>query len=716
MPDPLLYLKAMGTAAIVSATIVLAMAGMRRPAGTMRRNTACMLGIGLGLVVGYYELSLRLAWPPVNGLDRFLTIVVPSALGIELLAGFQRVPRWIAWFLRISLAAAIPRILLHGSVYLSGSGNDWTLWQAGTVMAVCGCLLAGLWSLLAWLSQRSPGISIPLALCLTIQCAGLNVMLAGYIKGGTAAFPLSATLAAAAIGVRLITKRCISPAHVDTAAILGIGVVGLFGIVFIGRFFGRLSTSFALVLVLAPLLCWVTEVPLLRHRNPWLVGLLRLVLVAIPLVVVLAVAKRDFDREMTPLLGMVQEDTDCPDLLHTCSCFTEAVPFKIRWPNHGESRQTISRSETRMFHRIRHSQLARQTPRRICVIKPSALGDVVQSLPLLPVLKTRFPAASISWVVNRELADLVNGHPCVDDVLVFDRRGGWSEWTRLLSELRSRRFDLVFDLQGLLRTGVMTLATRAPIRVGLQTAREGSSLTTNCIIPDSGRNVPAHARLWRVAEVLGLGDVPKETQIVVSNSDRDWVDAILRRLPRPVIAVHPGARWETKRWPVEKFASLLDRSSQAWNGSTIILGSGGERPDAERLEQRLAEGTAYAARSPVVNLAGQTTLKQLAALLARVDFAISNDSGPMHLAAGLGTPTLGLFTCTSATRSGPAGSQHELVSTMVACAASYCKRCPNHGEAHLACLLELDVERVWQSLQRLVAKSEFGRNRIERAA
>ena len=188
MPDPLLYLKAMGSAAIVSALFVLAIVGVRRPPNTTRLNSACVLGIGLGLAVGYYVLALRLAWPPVTGLDRFLTIVVPTTLGIELIAGFQSVPRWVAWFLRTSLVATIPRILLHGSVYLSGSGSDWTLWQATTVMAVCGALLAGLWGLLSWLSQRSPGVSIPLALCLTTQCAGLTVMMAGYIKGGAAAY------------------------------------------------------------------------------------------------------------------------------------------------------------------------------------------------------------------------------------------------------------------------------------------------------------------------------------------------------------------------------------------------------------------------------------------------------------------------------------------------------------------------------------------------
>jgi hypothetical protein len=245
----------------------------------------------------------------VNGLDRFLTIVLPVAMGVELIAGFRCVPCWVAWMLRASEAATIPRILLHGSVYLSGSGNVWNPWQASTALAVCGALLAGLWGLLAWLSRRSPGVSIPFAICLSAQCAGLTVMMEGYIKGGAAAFPLTATLVATTIAARRLTKRSGASVNFDAPAILGIGVVGLFGLLFIGRFFGRVSTGCALAMLLAPLLCWTTETPLLRHRKPWLVGTLRLVLVAIPLLVVLAVAKRDFDRDMAPLLGNVQAST-----------------------------------------------------------------------------------------------------------------------------------------------------------------------------------------------------------------------------------------------------------------------------------------------------------------------------------------------------------------------------------------------------------------------
>ena len=282
---------------------------MARHANTTWLNFACVIGMGLGLAAGYEVVSLRLAWPPVNGLDRFLTITVPLVLGIELIAGFENVPRRVAWLLRMSLAATIPRILLHGSVYLSDSAEGWTPWQTAAALVVCGALLTGVWSLLSWLSQRSPGTSIPLAVCLPILCAGLTVMMAGYIKGGVAAFPLVATLVATTIGSRLMSKRSVALANFSEPAIVAVGVVGLFGLLFLGRFYGRLSTGSALAMLLAPLLCWVVEMPGLRHRQPWLLGSLRLVLVAIPLLVVLAAAKRDFDRNMGSLRGHISAST-----------------------------------------------------------------------------------------------------------------------------------------------------------------------------------------------------------------------------------------------------------------------------------------------------------------------------------------------------------------------------------------------------------------------
>jgi len=307
MLEPLLYLQAMAAAAIVSTTFVLAMVALRRPANTTWLNLASVLGVGLGLVTGYYMLSWRLVWPPINGLDRFLTIVVPATLGIELIAGFVSMPRWIAWFLRLSLAMSIPRILLHGSVYLVG--NHEPLWQAIAAMTVCAPLLAVVWGLLSWLSQRSPRVSIPVALFLSTLSAGLTVMMAGYIKGGVAAFPLAAILVAASLWIRPVTKHCATPACLGSPAVLGVGVVGLFSLLLIGNFFGRVSTVYGLAMLLTPLLCWATEMPLLRRRQPWVVGSIGLVLVAIPLLLVLTAAKRDFDRDFAPLLGKVKSST-----------------------------------------------------------------------------------------------------------------------------------------------------------------------------------------------------------------------------------------------------------------------------------------------------------------------------------------------------------------------------------------------------------------------
>jgi len=134
----------------------------------------------------------------------------------------------------------------------------------------------------------------------------LTVMMAGYLKGGAAAFPFAATIVGTAIAARLIAKRTAAPITFGPPAIIGVGMVGLFGVLFIGSFFGRLSTGSALALLLTPLLCWTTEWPRLRHQKPWVVGLFRFVLIAIPLLVVFAVAKRDFDKKFAPLLGHLQ--------------------------------------------------------------------------------------------------------------------------------------------------------------------------------------------------------------------------------------------------------------------------------------------------------------------------------------------------------------------------------------------------------------------------
>lgn len=341
----------------------------------------------------------------------------------------------------------------------------------------------------------------------------------------------------------------------------------------------------------------------------------------------------------------------------------------------------------------KESQLLQINAERICIVKPSALGDVVQTMPLLGALRRRFPSAHISWVINHELGDLLAGHADLDEVISFERRGSLATTAQLLWELHRRRFDLVFDLQGLLRTALMTWATGAPLRFGLESAREGSNLACNGIVRGTGRDVAAHARYWRVAEALGVGDVPRSARVSITATEDSWLRDRLWSIPRPILAIHPGAKWITKRWPAEKFAEVATRFAGRYSGTVVAVGSGGDWPAASTIVDRVKLGG-----RPALNLAGTTTLKQLAALLGAADLVLSNDSGPMHLAAAMGTPVVGLFTCTSPAISGPSGVGHRLIATSVPCAAGYHKTCPHRGSRQLACLRELDVERAWNAV------------------
>src|SRR5580765_4708414 len=169
-------------------------------------------------------------------------------------------------------------------------------------------------------------------------------------------------------------------------------------------------------------------------------------------------------------------------------------------------------------------------PRRIALIKPSALGDIVHSLPVLGALRQRFPEAHISWIVNRAYAPLLEGHPELDEIIAFDRnatRKGYGlaaiSYLRFLANLRKRRFDLVIDLQGLLRTGIMVWASGAHRRVGLRSAREGAALAYTDRIGLAGADA-LHAvnRYLLVAEALGVKPEEVKFNFPVAPAALQW--------------------------------------------------------------------------------------------------------------------------------------------------------------------------------------------------
>lgn len=341
--------------------------------------------------------------------------------------------------------------------------------------------------------------------------------------------------------------------------------------------------------------------------------------------------------------------------------------------------------------------LAGLEPRRVCIIKPSALGDIVHALPVLASLRARWPQARISWVVNRGLRGLLDGHPDLDEVIPFDRprpfvRGrGLVALAGFLRDLSGRQFDLTIDLQGLFRSGLMTWATGAPVRVGRADAREGATLFyTHRVQSDA---LHAVDRLLAIASALG-GEVSRPMfRPVIDEGARAWARQQLAGLPRPVLTVNVGARWETKRWPPSSFAQVAERAAHELGAGLVAVGSPEDRPLVDELIARLNQS-----RTPILDLCGKTTLPGLAAVSEASDLFLSNDTGPLHLAAASGTPTVAVFLCTDPRKTGPYGPASRVVSTRIWCAASCVKTCPR-----LDCMTELTPERVWREVQSVLS-------------
>ncbi|MBF0559944.1 MAG: lipopolysaccharide heptosyltransferase II [Nitrospirae bacterium] len=339
-----------------------------------------------------------------------------------------------------------------------------------------------------------------------------------------------------------------------------------------------------------------------------------------------------------------------------------------------------------------------QSPRKLLIIKPSSLGDVVHSMPFLNVIRESFPAAEIHWVIAKGLEGLLENHPMVQKLWVIDKNQ-WkkikklhvtvSELRTLFGALKSESYDLVIDLQGLLRSGLLTAATKAPFRLGFSEAREGSRIFYTHRIT-GGRDIHAVDRYLKIASALGCdtGTVTfplplvKESPRILQLKEEAGDYAVLA----------PGARWITKRWPAERFGQLCSRFSI----KSIIIGS--------KADEALAEEAAAHSDGKALSLAGKTDIKEMISIIRKARFMVTNDSGPMHIAAACGVPVAALFGPTNPARTGPYGSGNVIIKTSIDCAPCYKKKCSN-----IRCMDSISVEEVYEAL-----KNKLGSNVIER--
>ncbi len=348
--------------------------------------------------------------------------------------------------------------------------------------------------------------------------------------------------------------------------------------------------------------------------------------------------------------------------------------------------------------------LASHTYERILVVKLSAIGDIIHTLPAVAGLRRAYPKAWLAWVVERGGAELLRGNPDLDELIVVDTRAWRAHWWTGLrhawyvtQHLRHAGFDLCIDFQGLVKSGLLTYFSGAPLRLGFprQVCREPlSALFTNLkgppIAPDT-HIVEQHVALL---QALGVTTDERRFPIPISDADEQFAARVWRELglasQAPVVALNPGAGWETKRWGEVNFARLSDALMRRYHVKTLLTWGAGE----DLLIQRVVQAAAY---PPAV--APPTTLLQLGALLGRSTVFVGADTGPLHLAAAVGTPTVALFGPSNPHRNGPYGDGHMVLHRQLPCSNCYQRTCD-----HWECLPGIEVEAVVQAVGRLLEK------------
>jgi ADP-heptose:LPS heptosyltransferase len=332
----------------------------------------------------------------------------------------------------------------------------------------------------------------------------------------------------------------------------------------------------------------------------------------------------------------------------------------------------------------------RVTAERILVVLLGAIGDVTRALPLLQRLRHGYPRARIVWAAEPASAALLQNHPALDAVLVFDRPQGVAAFLPFLRQIRAARAELTLDLQRHVKSGVISLASGAPVRLGFhrRNAREGNWLFNSSHVPAMPHFSSKLEQFLRFADWLELPPVPVSFGLQLTADEARRVEILLEPAPAAFVAAFVGSSCESRLWFPERTAAVADTLAQRGVG-TVLLGG----PD----DVEFAAGVTRAARVPVTNLTGHTSLRDLIGIFGRARAAFGPDCGPMHIAAAVGTPVVSLWGATSAARSAPWGSADGVLNGTAPCSPCYRKRCP----IGRVCMQSISVDAV---VDRLVSR------------
>ena len=338
---------------------------------------------------------------------------------------------------------------------------------------------------------------------------------------------------------------------------------------------------------------------------------------------------------------------------------------------------------------------------KILILKPSSLGDVIHALPVLRLLKRHFSTAEIYWWIDSALAPLIEGDPDLAGIVRFERKRWarpqhWPEMFRSVRWLRDQNFDLVIDLQCLARSGAFAWLARGKFLVGLDEVREGARGFYDIAVPR--KSFLTHAVDWYLSVLPALG-VPVHTNFTWLPARPEISAAVnskLKTQDSKLILLQPGARWANKRWPVQHFAGLVRALVQKFPDARFaILGDKGDQP--------LGQVIAQAAPEHCHNLCGATSLPEMIEWVRCGDLLITNDTGPMHVAAALGKPLVALFGPTEPRRTGPYGQLQNVLRLDLPC--SPCLKADCTYEKTDECLRALSPATVLARVEKFLART-----------
>ena len=367
----------------------------------------------------------------------------------------------------------------------------------------------------------------------------------------------------------------------------------------------------------------------------------------------------------------------------------------------------------------------------ILLIKLSAVGDVVHTIPLLNALRRRYPKARLDWLVTPPIAELLTPNPAITNVIEFQREE-WSRplrefWqaapfvsaARLIAQLRAAEYDLVLDLQGQLRSAVFAFTSGAPMRLGFDRPRADVWKASRRLIPDEARrhawqgaregswlaythhialptlDIHPVERYLRFGAPIGLDDARPDFSFPLPPEAAPRIDALLdyyEIAKAKIIVMAPGTNWDTKQWRSDGFAEVARHFLQQ-KCAVVLVGSPREHDLCAEVA-KLAPGT--------INLAGETTLPELAALIGRSALCISNDSGPMHLAVALDRPVVAVFGPTDPIWAGPYKRDSAVLRADLPCSPCYLRQLSRCTHGH-ACMKDVSAKMVIDRAEKILA-------------